>query len=676
MAGTLMLGVLTATVLAVSPATPAAAAGSQNVSAWSWGYNADGEFGNETTTNSSTPVEVSLPTGVTPTAIAGGYNSGYAIGSDGNVYAWGYNGDGELGNGTTTNSLTPVEVSLPSGVTPTAIASGGYSGYAIGSDGNLYAWGYGSVGELGNGTTTNSSTPVEVALPSGVTPRAIASGQSVAYAIGSDGNLYAWGYDGYGELGNGTTMFDSLTPVEVALPSGVTPTAIASGGYSGYAIGSDGHLYAWGDNGNGELGNGTTTNSSTPVEVSLPSGVTPTAIAGSAADGLSGYAIGSDGNLYAWGDNYQGELGNGTRTDSSIPVEVSLPSGDSPTAIAAGTASAYAIGSKGNLYDWGDNLIGGGLGLGATPGPVSLPAGVTATAVAAGSLTGYAIGSSGSVGDQCQPGYYSTTGNTPCTPAPPGTYVDTTGATSATECAPGSYNPNVGQTGCLLAPPNTYVDTTGARAPTPCPAGTFNLDSGSTSIAACVMVVVANPGNQSDYVGAPIVALSDSATNGVLPLAWRATGLPVGLSIDPSSGTVTGTPTTTCSCSVTLKVTDADGNTGIAGFTWTILPFGVATTSLPNARPGTPYGPATLQAGGVGASATGYTTTLKWGKVLLPKGLKLSSSGVLSGTPSAKLPTVSFPLVVNLTETVITLNGKKKVKTRTTVQATIPLTIT
>ncbi len=99
--------------------------------------------------------------------------------------------------------------------------------------------------------------------------------------------------------------------------------------------------------------------------------------------------------------------------------------------------------------------------------------------------------------------------------------------------------------------------------------------------------------------------------------------------------------------------------------------FAIATTSLPHASPGTPYGPVTLQAGGLGASTSPYATTLKWKKITLPKGLKLSSAGVLSGTPSAKFAAPSA-ITVQVTETVITRNGRIKVKTPTTVQATIP----
>jgi hypothetical protein len=314
----------------------------------SWGLGADGELGNGTTTYAqTTPVSVSLPAGVTARAIAAGVLTGYAIGSDGNLYAWGYGAFGSLGNGTTPPQTTPVSVSLPAGVTARAIAAGVFTGYAIGSDGNLYAWGFGANGELGNGTTTLAqTTPVTVSLPAGVTATAIAAGNRTGYAIGSDGNLYAWGYSVDGELGNRTTT-STTTPVIVSLPAGVTPTAIAAGGSTGYAIGSDGNLYAWGLGGYGDLGNGTTTLAqTTPVTVSLPAGVTPKAIA---AGQFTGYAIGSDGSLYAWGFGADGELGNGTETlAQTTPVTVSLPTGVVPTGLSSGNESdtGYALVSE------------------------------------------------------------------------------------------------------------------------------------------------------------------------------------------------------------------------------------------------------------------------------------------------------------------------------------------
>ena len=255
-----------------------------------------------------TPVQMSLPAGVTGTAIAAGKDMSYAIGSDGNLYASGENEVGQLGDGTNTGpdvcaqpppfgnvpcSTVPVQVSLPPGVAPTAVAAGGNeSGYAIGSDSHLYAWGFNADGELGDGTTTNTDTPVQVSLPSGVAATAIAGGGRTGYAIGSNGKLYAWGDNTYGELGDGTTT-SSDTPVQVSLPTGVTATAIAGSDETGYAIGSNGKLYAWGFNSDGELGDGTTSNSETPVQVSLPTGVTATASPAVAEPGTPSAQTGS-----------------------------------------------------------------------------------------------------------------------------------------------------------------------------------------------------------------------------------------------------------------------------------------------------------------------------------------------------------------------------------------------
>ncbi len=318
----------------------------------------------------------------------------YAIGSDGRVYAWGDNSQGGLGDGSTTPSASPVVVSLPSGVTATAITAAQGTGYAIGSNGKLYAWGDNNLGKLGDGTAaTNSLTPVLVSLPSGVTPTAIAGGYQSAYAMGSDGKIYAWGDNFYGELGNGGTT-NSSTPVPVSLPSGVTPKHIAGGGGTGYAIGSDGNLYAWGYNANGGLGDNSTTSSSTPVVVQFPTGVTAKAVTGG---GGFAHAIGSDGNLYGWGlGSTANQLGTGS-SDSSVPIEVSLASGVTPTAISDNIHTGYAIGSNGKLYAWGYGLAGelgnGSPGNFSPPVVVSLPSGSTPLSLGAepGAVSGFAI---------------------------------------------------------------------------------------------------------------------------------------------------------------------------------------------------------------------------------------------------------------------------------------------
>ncbi len=332
-----------------------------------WGDNSDGELGiGNTTTPYTTPQEATLPSGVTSwTAVAGGGSFTLAIGSDGNLYAWGDNTYGQLGIGNTTNpNNSPVEVTLPSGVTSwTAVAAGHFHSLAIGNDGNLYAWGDNSYGECGTGNTIINpwTTPQKVILPSGVTSwTAAAAGERHSLAIGSDGNLYAWGWNSDGQLGIGNTTNPNNSPVEVTLPSGVTSwTAVSAGYLHSLAIGSDGNLYAWGYNHGGELGNGnTTTPYTTPQKVTLPSGVT--SWTGAAAGYVHNLAIGSDGNLYAWGDNYYGELGNGNNTtpDSTLQ-KVTLPVGVTRwNAAAAGYQHSLAIGNDGNLYSWGWNGAG------------------------------------------------------------------------------------------------------------------------------------------------------------------------------------------------------------------------------------------------------------------------------------------------------------------------------
>ena len=352
-------------------ASSAGASGTQVL--YAFGDNTDGALGIGTTTDAYVPTVATLPGGVTPTAGAAGGDHSLVVGSNGALYAWGLGTDGQLGNGTTTTSSTPVQVSLPLGVVPVAVAAGDDHSLALGSNGTLYAWGYNGYGQLGNGTKTNEDTPVTVIFPSGVTATAIGAGENFSLALGSDGNVYAWGDGNLGALGQGNQNL-STTPLKVPLPSGVTASAIAAGGRFGMAIGSDGKLYIWGDGDMGQLGDGTTTFSSTPVLVEMPPGVSASVI--SAGDNHA-LAIGSNDLLYAWGENTDGQLGNGSVTEKKVPTLVSMPTGVTPVAIAGGLDHSLAIGSDGNLYAWGEGGAGelgnGGTANSATPVQASLP---------------------------------------------------------------------------------------------------------------------------------------------------------------------------------------------------------------------------------------------------------------------------------------------------------------
>ncbi len=201
---------------------------------YSWGDGTDGVLGNGGTATEKTPVVVSLPAGVTATSISAGRYSGLATGSNGVLYSWGDNTKGELGNGTTTEANSPVAVSMPGGVTAVVIAAGGMHMLAVGSNGLLYAWGLNTDGQVGNGTTTQQKSPVPIALPSGVDPVALAGGMDSSFTIGSDGKLYGWGYNGTGQLGNGTTT-DDLAPAPVLLPTLSLPATTVFAGSSSSA---------------------------------------------------------------------------------------------------------------------------------------------------------------------------------------------------------------------------------------------------------------------------------------------------------------------------------------------------------------------------------------------------------------------------------------------------------
>jgi alpha-tubulin suppressor-like RCC1 family protein len=350
---------------------PAAAASSDVVSAWgadTYGQLGNGFSGNEYGTK--VPIPVSGLSGAK--SVAAGEGSGFALMENGTVMGWGNNGAGELGDGTITQRDVPVAVSGLSGVS--AIAAGESHTLALLSNGTVDAWGYNNYGQLGNGTTGGPDT-CESEVPCSTTPmpvsglsevQAIAAAGNHSLALLKNGTVMAWGEDTWGQLGDGTsgseTCTESLpcstTPVKVRGLSGVK--AISAGPYDSYALMENGTVMSWGVNGSGELGNGSTTGpesctnavacSNTPVAVSGLNGVS--AIAGG---GLHGLALLSDGTVKSWGYNIDGQLGNGTKTDSDTPVSVSGLSG--VTAVSAGQYDSLALLENGTVMAWGWNIL-------------------------------------------------------------------------------------------------------------------------------------------------------------------------------------------------------------------------------------------------------------------------------------------------------------------------------
>ncbi|GEM_PF-727460 len=321
---------------------------------WAWGCNDLGQLGDGMATSRSVPAQVRDLAGVV--AVAGGEHHSLAVKSDGTAWAWGYNNIGQLGDGTTTNRATPARVQNLTELV--AVAAGKYHSLAAKNNGTVWAWGGNWRGQLGDGTTTDCSTPVRV---SGLTEVvAVAAGGYHSLAIKSDGTVWAWGDNGYGQLGDGTVT-RRILPVRVKDIGGTGyltgVVAVSCGVYHSLAVKSDGTVCAWGSNGSGQLGDGTTANRRTPVQVA---GMTEAAaVAGGDAHSLT---LMSDGTVWAWGSNGCGQLGDGTITSSTSPVQVKDAGGthylSRVAAVACGGRHSLALKEDGTVWAWGYNYFG------------------------------------------------------------------------------------------------------------------------------------------------------------------------------------------------------------------------------------------------------------------------------------------------------------------------------
>ncbi len=313
-----------------------------------WGFNADGELGNNSKADSAVSVGVSgLSSGVT--AVAAGGDHTCALTSGGAVECWGQNQSGALGNNSSTSSLVPVGVSgLSSGIL--SVASGAYHSCAKTAAATVQCWGYNPDGALGDNTTTASLVPVAVSssLPAG-SAESLTAGEYFTCAL-TNGGGSCWGEDTFGQLGNNSTT-NSLIPVYVDdLPSGVE--SIVAGASHACAVATVGTVQCWGDNTNGQLGNNSTKQSDVPIAVSGLAGVMAIA-----AGRNHTCALTTAGAVQCWGDNAQGQLGNNSTTASLVPGPVS-GLGSGVVAIAAGKFHNCAIKTGGAVWCWGYNYDG------------------------------------------------------------------------------------------------------------------------------------------------------------------------------------------------------------------------------------------------------------------------------------------------------------------------------
>ena len=383
-------------------------------------------------------------------------------------------------------TLDVLELHESTSVAVAHFAAGGYHSLALKADGSLYDWGYNAYGQLGDGTTTDQHGAELI----GTGYVAIAAGNGDTLALKADGSLYAWGWNSFGQLGDGTT-----TDQHGAEQIGTGYVAIAAGTFHTLALKTDGSLYAWGHNDHGQLGDGTTTDRHDPELIG-------TGYVAIAAGGYHSLALKADGTLYGWGDNTYGQLGDGTTTDQLSPESI----GTGYAAVATGYLHSLALKADGSLYAWGENGDGQ-LGDGTTArqhNPKQIGTGYAA--IAAGSLYSLALKTDGSLyawgnNDNGQLGDGTTTGQlspesigTDCAAIAAGTSHSLALKTDGSLCAWGRNDFGQlgdGTTADSLVPKHVFDlnDTTP-------PSGTMAL----------------NNGNATAY--APVVALDSSAVSG------------------------------------------------------------------------------------------------------------------------------------------------------------------
>lgn len=287
-----------------------------------WGYSY-GYFINHDVDSSQNPIQINMSgvlSGKTIEDLIVGETGFACVLADGLPYCWGSNSNGELGNGTFTESRNPALASTAgvlNGKTIKSLTTSNGTVCAVANDNRVYCWGT-EIG-LGNGAHSgNENTPSEVQLPAGETVKKIVMHNLNACVITDSKKLYCWGAGANGILGAGVAA-NSFVPVEISLPNSMTVTSVSINNETACALGSDSRAYCWGKGSLGQMGNGANAVNNTPVAVNLPSGVELQSIIVHSA---SVCALASDSKVYCWGENTGNQLGNNSTVNSNLPVEV------------------------------------------------------------------------------------------------------------------------------------------------------------------------------------------------------------------------------------------------------------------------------------------------------------------------------------------------------------------
>lgn len=318
---------------------------------WAWGTNYVGKLGDNSTTRKSSPVQTAaFGTNWLKPASSSATNTrtAAAIKDDGTLWTWGYNINGQLGDNTSSNKSSPIQT--VAGGTSWSDVSCGYSFIsAVKKDGTLWCWGRNLFGQIGDNTTTDKSSPVQT-LTFATNWASTSAAIDYVAGIKTDGTLWLWGRNYWGNLGDGTRT-DKSSPVQTAA-LGTNWSQVSCGQRSVVAVKTDGSIWSWGDNGYGQLGDNTTDAKSSPVQV-----LGGTNWSSVSAGSFGNLAIKKDGTLWSWGRNNSGELGDNTSVRKSSPVQI-VGGGTNWTRVSAGYYHAVATKSDGTLWSWGRGALG------------------------------------------------------------------------------------------------------------------------------------------------------------------------------------------------------------------------------------------------------------------------------------------------------------------------------
>lgn len=318
-------------------------------SLWAWGRNNDGQLGDGTFIDKRVPIQIGTATNWIKVAVGGDAVSGFTIGlrADSTLWAWGVNTDGQLGDGTNTRSLVPKQIASSIKFFDVTAGAGHVIAFSINSFNNkiLYAWGRNNSGQLGLGDVINRNTPTQMGFVSGQGDYvAVAAGGEHTIGLRSNGFIMGWGSSA-AFLG----FSNYLTATTIA--TGFTGASIAAGYSHSLAIKTDGTLWGFGGNYYGQLGNGTTTPSQTAIQIGTATNW-KTIVGGNAHT----MAIKTDSSLWAWGYNADGQLGDGTTTNKTSPTQIGTAK--DWLFLGGGANHSTAIKVDGSFWSWGNNDYG------------------------------------------------------------------------------------------------------------------------------------------------------------------------------------------------------------------------------------------------------------------------------------------------------------------------------